>query len=124
MIRRARLKSVSGHRAATRDEWQDLKVLVFRRARGRCEACHHRRAVDVHHVVKRSQGGSDDPDTNLIALCRGCHRRTDYAYVSGRLVIVPLGAGGFRSRIITKADKWTSDRQAEFSLPLGADGIR
>jgi len=29
-------------------------------------------AVDIHHVVHKSQGGSDEVD-NLIAVCRPCH---------------------------------------------------
>ena len=29
-------------------------------------------AVDLHHKVKRSQGGTDAPD-NLQPICRGCH---------------------------------------------------
>src|SRR5688572_14515430 len=28
--------------------------------------------LDVHHLVPRKQGGSDDP-ANLITLCDGCH---------------------------------------------------
>lgn len=36
-----------------------------------CEVC-GKVAVDIHHVLFKSQGGTDDID-NLIALCRGCH---------------------------------------------------
>ena len=36
-----------------------------------CEAC-ERVACDVHHVVYRSHGGSDDIN-NLVGLCRECH---------------------------------------------------
>ena len=36
-----------------------------------CEVC-HAEAVDIHHVIFRSQGGTNDID-NLIALCRSCH---------------------------------------------------
>ena len=31
-------------------------------------------ATVAHHVVRRRDGGSDDPD-NLIALCKTCHSR-------------------------------------------------
>ena len=37
----------------------------------RCERC-GAVAVDVHHIIFRSQGGSDMP-INLISLCRSCH---------------------------------------------------
>ena len=36
-----------------------------------CEYCKSK-AVDIHHLVFRSQGGKDEID-NLMALCRGCH---------------------------------------------------
>jgi 5-methylcytosine-specific restriction endonuclease McrA len=36
-----------------------------------CEKCHGK-AVDIHHIKFKSQGGKDEID-NLIALCRGCH---------------------------------------------------
>jgi 5-methylcytosine-specific restriction protein A len=38
-----------------------------------CEQC-GKRAVDIHHVKHRSQGGTDEPE-NLIALCRECHEK-------------------------------------------------
>ena len=40
-----------------------------------CENC-GRHTVDIHHILFKSQGGSDEPE-NLIALCTGdnesCH---------------------------------------------------
>jgi len=38
-----------------------------------CEKCGFI-AVDIHHKVKRSRGGTDEAD-NLIALCRDCHNK-------------------------------------------------
>ena len=40
-----------------------------------CEKCGCR-AVDVHHVNKRSAGGKDEID-NLIGLCRECHDKAE-----------------------------------------------
>lgn len=37
-----------------------------------CQRCRVSVAVDIHHIVFRSQGGGDDIG-NLIALCRKCH---------------------------------------------------
>ncbi len=36
-----------------------------------CEQC-GKKAVDIHHIIYRSQGGKDEI-VNLIALCRKCH---------------------------------------------------
>lgn len=38
-----------------------------------CEEC-GAVACDVHHVVKLSQGGSDEVE-NLKSLCRSCHEK-------------------------------------------------
>jgi 5-methylcytosine-specific restriction endonuclease McrA len=40
-----------------------------------CQYCRSKPVTDIHHIVYRSQGGSDEVD-NLIGLCRGetgCH---------------------------------------------------
>ncbi len=50
-----------------------------------------RRRLDVDHVVKRSQGGSDFDLDLLVALCRWCHDQTDAPYERGRLVGDRLG---------------------------------
>lgn len=40
-----------------------------------CENCGSNHAVNIHHIVFRSHGGSDNYD-NLIALCQDvCHRK-------------------------------------------------
>lgn len=48
---------------------------VLARDRHRCRApgCDHRRFLEVHHVVPRARGGTNDPE-NLITLCSACHR--------------------------------------------------
>lgn len=38
-----------------------------------CECCGSR-AVDIHHLVFRSQGGTDEIE-NLAAVCRECHNQ-------------------------------------------------
>lgn len=52
-----------------------------------CEACpifakhdekityQRQRSVDIHEIVRRSQGGSILEESNLLAVCRDCHRR-------------------------------------------------
>jgi hypothetical protein len=82
---------------------------VLPRARWRCQACGRGGgrggALEVPHVVKRAQGGSDFDLDRLVALCPPCHARTD-AYARGRLVITPIGNGRFTVEVIRGADKW------------------
>src|SRR5262245_41037964 len=96
----------NGRAAATRSEWQVIRLAVVLRARFRCQACHQRATLDVHHVVKRAQGGSDFDLDQLVALCHHCHDLTDAPYIKGRLVITPLGDGVFRFDRVWRSTKW------------------
>ena len=85
----------TGRPAASLGKWAEIRRVVFRRARWRCQACGRWGALEVHHVVKRAQGGSDFDLDRLVALCPWCHAQTDAPYVHGRLVVMPSGAGRF-----------------------------
>jgi hypothetical protein len=54
----------------------------------RSGGCTHVTFLDVHHVVPRSEGGSNDPE-NTITLCGAHHRATH----RGELIIEPSLAG-------------------------------
>ncbi|MDQ7825822.1 MAG: HNH endonuclease signature motif containing protein [Candidatus Eremiobacteraeota bacterium] len=47
---------------------------ILKRDRFRCQApgCRCRKNLHVHHIIRRSQGGTDD-EWNLIVLCEACH---------------------------------------------------
>ena len=45
---------------------------VYRRDGYRCALCDDSRGLQIHHVVLRSQGGTNLPQ-NLITLCWKCH---------------------------------------------------
>lgn len=94
-----------GRRAASRSEWATIRAKVLSRAGWRCQACGVRRRLDVHHVVKRSQGGSDFDLDQLAALCRWCHNQTDAPYERGRLLVSALGAGQFAFEVVQRARK-------------------
>ena len=113
-VKRSRLRRVS--RKTRTQRWPVLKALrehVLKRSEGRCEVCHRRAVVEVHHVIKRSQARNDSPD-NAIALCTnrfggaGCHEATDRAYATGRLVITSLGDERFRAKVCWASDKWAA----------------
>src|SRR5216683_2188563 len=98
----------TGRPAATLEEWAAIRRVVLRRARWRCQACGRGGALEVHHVVKRAQGGSDFDLDRLVALCRPCHMQTDAPYLRGRLVITLLGQGRFTFEVVRGTDKWAT----------------
>ena len=59
-----------GSRAASWPEWAAIREQVLARWLG-CQACGVRRRLDAHHVVKRSQGGSDFDLDRLVASAAG-----------------------------------------------------
>jgi len=46
--------------------------LVLQRDNNRCTLCGSTSDLEVHHIVPRSEGGTNDPD-NLVTLCAICH---------------------------------------------------
>ena len=46
---------------------------VFSRDQYKCRICGKDTSLDIHHIIKRINGGSHDID-NLITLCKSCHR--------------------------------------------------
>lgn len=56
-------------------KWRSVRKKVLDGSRGMCQArwdvCAGR-AVHVHHIQRRSQGGTDNP-SNLLAVCAQCH---------------------------------------------------
>lgn len=61
-------------------EAEDLLV----RAGRMCAICHRPHGVQLHHIVERSNGGSDDID-NAIPLCANCHDEVHASGASGRV---------------------------------------
>lgn len=65
---------------------------LYSRAGWRCEApaCTARRNLELHHIVYRSRGGSDDP-TNLLCLCRFHHGLGEHGELASCRGTAPLG---------------------------------
>lgn len=104
-----------GRPAASHEQWTAIRAAVLARARWRCQACGARTRLEVHHVLKRAQGGSDFDLDRLVALCRPCHAQTDAPYAAGRLVIRPGRGGRSILTVIHAASKWTIDRDSRGS---------
>ncbi|SHI25040.1 HNH endonuclease [Butyrivibrio fibrisolvens DSM 3071] len=55
---------------------ENIKAMVLNRDNYTCQCCrgkHKDSKLEVHHIIYRSQGGSDEAD-NLITLCHTCHK--------------------------------------------------
>lgn len=56
--------------------FENIKAMVLNRDNYTCQCCkgkHKDSKLEVHHIVFRSNGGSDEQD-NLIILCHTCHK--------------------------------------------------
>lgn len=92
MIRRAPMKRTRMRRVGKKGRARSKRLEAVRpaleaRSGGRCEIpwCRtSKRPLDPHHLIRRSQGGSDDPASNLVYLCRGDHDRLDLPVTSPR----------------------------------------
>jgi len=94
--------------SASLEAWREIRAEILARARWRCQACGLPRCrLEVHHIQKRAQGGSDFDRDWLIALCRECNARTDAPFNQGRLVITPLGDGRFHWEVVQGGSKWS-----------------
>ena len=105
-MKRTRMRRKPPTPIPAKTRWQ-----VLARDRYRCRWCRSTGPIELHHVIKRSQGRDDKPE-NLLTLCGGpggCHARTDAPYRAGRLVVSPLPRGDFHLEIVTKANKFAPD---------------
>ena len=56
-------------------EFSSRKEAVLHRDKYTCQICGKKHTrLEVHHIIYRSQGGTDDED-NLITLCEDCHEK-------------------------------------------------
>ncbi len=65
-----------GYQKGTNYGFENTKAMVLNRDNYKCQCCkgkHKDSKLEVHHIIFRSQGGSDEPD-NLITLCHTCHK--------------------------------------------------
>ena len=51
---------------------KETRKRVYQREGWACAVCSSNRQLEVHHIIKRSRGGSNDVQ-NLVCLCHDCH---------------------------------------------------
>lgn len=59
------------HNRLSKTAYQKRRLEVYERDGGLCVLC-GRQGAHIHHIVFRSQGGTDDME-NLVTLCGECH---------------------------------------------------
>lgn len=65
-----------GYQQGANYGFEDTKARVLNRDKYKCQICkgkHKDSKLEVHHIIFRSQGGSDEAE-NLITLCHTCHK--------------------------------------------------
>ena len=65
-----------GYQKGTNYGFENTKAMVLNRDNYTCQYCkgkHRDSKLEVHHIIFRSQGGSDE-ESNLITLCHTCHK--------------------------------------------------
>jgi 5-methylcytosine-specific restriction endonuclease McrA len=71
---------------ASKARWEQ----IAEKKQGPCRVCQGRPPNQLHHLVPRSQGGSDT-EANIVPLCADCHRRvTGYDRAACALLRVSL----------------------------------
>ena len=78
--------SIASPEAAPSRNWTEVREGILFRDHHKCVECGVRcrdADLDVHHLLPRSAGGTDEP-SNLITLCDGCHA-AHHPKLAGRL---------------------------------------
>ena len=52
--------------------WQEIRIQILQRDGYKCQSCGKRTSGQVHHIIPRSKGGSNEL-SNLMVLCGKCH---------------------------------------------------
>lgn len=76
-----------GYQRGTNYGFENTKAMVLNRDNYTCQNCkgkHKDSKLEVHHIVFRSQGGSDE-ESNLITLCHTCHKDLHSEKISPKL---------------------------------------
>lgn len=66
-----------GYQKGTNYGFENTKAMVLNRDKYTCSHCKGKRKdskLEVHHIIFRSQGGSDE-ESNLVTLCHTCHKK-------------------------------------------------
>lgn len=104
--------------------WEVTRQDVLRRDGFRCVACGDELSsseADIHHLLPRSMGGSDDL-SNLVTLCDGCHA-SHHPNLAGGLARRALERWAFRLARWLDRNGTTTEANGNFGLALRLFGV-
>jgi RNA-directed DNA polymerase len=58
------------------EDWTPNKKKAIKTTEGKCALCRKSERIEVHHITARTKGGRNQL-SNLIPLCRSCHRQSE-----------------------------------------------
>lgn len=67
--------------------YASVHTYVLQRDGWKCRCCGRRNHLHVHHIIFRSNQGSDD-SSNLVALCMGCHDKVHGKVLGQKITIL------------------------------------
>ena len=82
-----------GYQKGNNYGFENTKAMVLNRDNYTCQCCkgrHKDSKLEVHHIIFRSQGGSDE-ESNLITLCHTCHKDLHSGKINPKLKGKPKG---------------------------------
>lgn len=99
------------------DNWEEIREAILYRDKRRCLRCDKvfpKRDLSVHHVVPRSEDGSDQPQ-NLVTLCHKCHDHVELNEY--RVVADIIGSYADGSPVKLPKEKPINNRKDNFDRP-------
>ena len=110
--------------SAVSAEWVNIREAVLRRDNYKCLECGtpcRAAEADVHHLLPRSAGGTDEP-SNLVTLCDGCHA-AHHPKLAGRLARRALEKWAVRFALWLDRHRAISDASRNFGAALRLFGL-
>ena len=77
-----------GYQQGTNYGFENTKAMVLNRDNYTCQICkgkHKDKKLEVHHIIFRKDGGSDD-EKNLITLCHTCHYNLHHNLIDEKIL--------------------------------------